>query len=68
MTVIRMDKSDTDESGTDESDIDESLADSTISLNLADFQKRCNELMAASESSDEAPLEEESNVEKASSA
>ena len=62
MTVIRMDKSDTDES-----DMDESLADSTISLNLADFQERCKELMAASESSDEAPLEEESGVEQASS-
>jgi hypothetical protein len=56
-----------DKSDTDEGDMDESLADSTISLNLADFQKRCNELMAASESSDEAPLEEESNVEQASS-
>ncbi len=58
MTVIRMDESDTDES----------LADSTISLNLADFQKRCKELMEASESSDEAPLEEEPAGEQASGA
>ncbi len=52
----------------DESDTDESLADSTISLNLADFQKRCKELMEASESSDEAPLEEEPAGEQASGA
>jgi hypothetical protein len=52
----------------DESDTDESLADSTISLNLADFQKRCKELMEASESPDEAPLEEEPAGEQASGA
>ncbi len=57
MTVTRMDKSDTDES----------LADSTMSLNLADFQKRCKELMEASESPDEAPREEEPAAEQASS-
>ena len=55
VTVTRLDKSDTDES----------LADTTMSLNLAEFQKRCAELMEEPESPDEAPVEEEPAVEKA---
>ncbi len=57
VTVTRLGKSDTDES----------LADTTMSLNLAEFQKRCAELMEEPESPDEAPVEEEPAVEKASS-
>lgn len=57
VTVNRQDKSDTDES----------LADTTMSLNVAGFRKRCAELMEEPESTDEAPLEEEPAVEKASS-
>lgn len=57
VTVNRQDKSDTDES----------LADTTMSLNVAEFRKRCAELMEEPESTHEAPLEEEPAVEKASS-
>ncbi len=51
----------------DQSDTDESLADTTMSLNVAEFRKRCAELMEEPESTDEAPLEEEPAAEQASS-
>ena len=57
VTVNRQNKSDTDES----------LADTSMSLNVAEFRKRYAELMEEPESTDEAPLEEEPAVEKASS-
>ena len=57
VTVTKLDKSDTDES----------LVDTTMSLNVAEIRKRCAELMEEPESTDEAPLEEEPAVEKASS-